>query len=127
MAAADGLVRVTSQIGSMRLRWRTGTTLAGFCVLLAAILPGHQPLWWLLVYSATNPDEFTSGDSGQSIENLADKQTQILQAIGSCVYNHNANARSQHVLLELDVPIDCQQDFEPFRHHEFEQFAVPLR
>jgi hypothetical protein len=29
--------------------------------------------------------------------------------------------------LKLDVLIDCEQRFEPFRYHEREQFAVSLR
>jgi uncharacterized membrane protein len=47
MAAADGLVRVTSRISDVPFRSRTTATLAGICVLLAALVPGHQPLWRL--------------------------------------------------------------------------------
>jgi uncharacterized membrane protein len=47
MAAADGLARVTSRISSAPFRSRTTAALAGICVLLAALLPGHQPLWRL--------------------------------------------------------------------------------
>jgi uncharacterized membrane protein len=47
MAAADGLVRVTSRIRDEPFRLRTTATLAGMCVVLAALLPGHQPLWRL--------------------------------------------------------------------------------
>ena len=47
MAAADVLARLTSRIRSAPIRSRTTATLAGMCVVLAALLPGHQPLWRL--------------------------------------------------------------------------------
>jgi uncharacterized membrane protein len=47
MAAADGLARVASGVRDAGVRRRTMATLAGVCVLLASLLPGHQPLWRL--------------------------------------------------------------------------------
>jgi uncharacterized membrane protein len=47
MAAADGLARVMSRVGGVSFRSRMTATLAAICVLLAALLPGHQPLWRL--------------------------------------------------------------------------------
>jgi uncharacterized membrane protein len=47
MAAADGLARVTSRIRDASFQSRTTATLPGLCVLLAALVPGHQPLWRL--------------------------------------------------------------------------------
>jgi uncharacterized membrane protein len=44
MAAADGLARVTARFPYVR-GVRTAVMLAGACVVLAAFLPGHQPLW----------------------------------------------------------------------------------
>ena len=47
MAAADAIARLTSRIADVRRRSRTIAALAAACVLLAAVLPGHQPLWRL--------------------------------------------------------------------------------
>jgi uncharacterized membrane protein len=47
MAAIDGLARIGSGIRDGHSRNRTIASLAGICVLLAALLPGHQPLWRL--------------------------------------------------------------------------------
>ena len=45
MAASDGLSRIASSLRNVRIRRRTMAIGAGACVLLAALLPGHQPLW----------------------------------------------------------------------------------
>jgi uncharacterized membrane protein len=47
MAAADGVARLRTHIGDEAARRWTTATLASACVLLAALLPGHQPLWRL--------------------------------------------------------------------------------
>jgi uncharacterized membrane protein len=47
MAAIDGLARIGSGIRDGHSRHRTIASLAGVCVLFAALLPGHQPLWRL--------------------------------------------------------------------------------
>lgn len=47
MAGADGLARLTARLQSPLSRARTRAALAGACVLLSALLPGHQPLWRL--------------------------------------------------------------------------------
>jgi uncharacterized membrane protein len=47
MAAIDGLARIGSRIRDGHSRNRTIASLAGICVLFAALLPGHQPLWRL--------------------------------------------------------------------------------
>jgi uncharacterized membrane protein len=47
MAAIDGLARIGSRIRDGHARYRTIASLAGACVLFAALLPGHQPLWRL--------------------------------------------------------------------------------
>ena len=46
-AAIDGLARIGSRIRDGHSRNRTIASLAGICVLFAALLPGHQPLWRL--------------------------------------------------------------------------------
>ena len=47
MAAADGLARVGAMVQDLQLRRRTVASFAVACVVLAALLPGHQPLWAL--------------------------------------------------------------------------------
>ena len=47
MAAADGLARIGARIPHPETRRRTLASLAGACVLLASLLPGHQALWRL--------------------------------------------------------------------------------
>jgi uncharacterized membrane protein len=44
-AAADGLARITARLTPLMVRERTRAALATACVVLAAFLPGHQPLW----------------------------------------------------------------------------------
>ena len=48
MGAADGLARIGRRIPDPAARRRMLAILAGVCVLLASLLPGHQPLWRLL-------------------------------------------------------------------------------
>jgi len=48
MSAADGLARVGRRIADQTTRRETIAIMAGACVLLASLLPGHQPLWRLL-------------------------------------------------------------------------------
>ncbi len=48
MAAADGLARIGARIPDPETRRRIVASLAGACVLLASLLPGHQALWRLL-------------------------------------------------------------------------------
>jgi uncharacterized membrane protein len=45
MAAADGLARIIAWLPRGASHERTRAALAAACVLLAAFLPGHQPLW----------------------------------------------------------------------------------
>jgi uncharacterized membrane protein len=45
MAAADGLARVTVRVRTLAVRQRTFAAFATACVVLAAFLPGHQPVW----------------------------------------------------------------------------------
>ena len=47
MAAIDGLARLSSRMPDLRVRTHTVAILAVACVVLAALLPGHQPLWRL--------------------------------------------------------------------------------
>jgi len=48
MSAADGLARIGRRISDQTTRRRTIAIMAGVSVLLASLLPGHQPLWRLL-------------------------------------------------------------------------------
>ena len=48
MSAADGLARIGRRIPDPAARRSTIAILAGVCVLLASLLPGHQPLWRVL-------------------------------------------------------------------------------
>jgi uncharacterized membrane protein len=47
MSAGDGLARVARRIPDARRRTLTVAILAGACVVLSAVVPGHQPLWRL--------------------------------------------------------------------------------
>ncbi|PYR20822.1 MAG: hypothetical protein DMF94_10300 [Acidobacteria bacterium] len=47
MSAADGLARIGRRISDQTTRRRTIAIMAGVSVLLASLLPGHQPLWRL--------------------------------------------------------------------------------
>ena len=47
MAAGDGLAKLRRQWSMLIGQWPLTTWLAGLCVLLAAILPGRQPIWKL--------------------------------------------------------------------------------
>jgi uncharacterized membrane protein len=47
MAAVDGLARIASRVRDADWRRHTVSILTGVCVLFAALLPGHQPLWRL--------------------------------------------------------------------------------
>jgi hypothetical protein len=44
MAAGDGLSKVVARLGNNRGSRRTATILVSLCVLIAALLPGHQPI-----------------------------------------------------------------------------------
>ncbi len=45
MSAGDGLARLAGRIPDPKMRSRSVVALAGLCVLVSAIVPGHQPLW----------------------------------------------------------------------------------
>ena len=59
MSAADGLARIVRRISDRRKRRKTIAILAGLCVVLASLLPGHQPLWRLL---SSKPYQFDAVD-----------------------------------------------------------------
>jgi uncharacterized membrane protein len=46
-AAIDGLARLASKMPDPEVRRRASAVLVGACVVLSALLPGHQPLWRL--------------------------------------------------------------------------------
>jgi uncharacterized membrane protein len=59
MSAADGLARIGRRIPDQTTRRKTVAIMAGICVVLASLLPGHQPLWRLL---STKPYLFDAID-----------------------------------------------------------------
>jgi uncharacterized membrane protein len=59
MSAADGLARIGRRISDRTRRTRTIAIMAGVCVVLASLLPGHQPLWRLL---SSKPYRFDTVD-----------------------------------------------------------------
>jgi uncharacterized membrane protein len=96
MAAADGLARVTSRIRSAPYRSRTTATLAGICVLLAAFLPGHQPLWRLFA-----PASYRFG----ALERAGRDALRIIPADASVVAQTNVAPHLSHraSLYRLDA------------------------
>ena len=65
MAAADGLARVGAMVQDLQLRRRTVASLATARMVMAALLPGHQPLWALFSSKAYRfgPTERTGGEA----------------------------------------------------------------
>jgi uncharacterized membrane protein len=45
VSAGDGLARIARRVADERVRSRVLTTLAAACVVVSAVVPGHQPLW----------------------------------------------------------------------------------
>jgi uncharacterized membrane protein len=95
MAAADGLARLNLRISDVRVRSRTAATLTAACVILAALLPGHQPLWAVLA-----PASYRFG----ALERAGGVALQLLPAHASVVAQTNVAAHLSHrvFLYRLD-------------------------
>jgi uncharacterized membrane protein len=89
MAAADGLARVTSRVRDVSFRSRTTVILAGICVLLAAFVPGHQPLWRLF-----SPTSYRFG----ALERAGRDALRLIPADASVVAQANVAPHLSHAL-----------------------------
>jgi uncharacterized membrane protein len=96
MAAADGLARLNLRIRDVRVRSRTAATLTAACVILAAFLPGHQPLWAIFA-----PVSYRFG----ALERAGVVALQLLPAHASVVAQTNVAAHLSHrvFLYRLDA------------------------
>ena len=99
MSAADGLARLGSRVRDAARRQPTIAALAAACVLLASLLPGHQPLWRLL-----SPAVYRFGPIERAGRDALDQIPAGASVVAqTCVAPHLSH-RTQLYRLDADAP-----------------------
>jgi uncharacterized membrane protein len=95
MAAADGLARLSGRIQDFAIRRRMIVGCAAACVLLAALLPGHQPLWQLF-----SPHVYRFGPIERSGEQAIRMIPTDASVVAQSCFAPHVSHRSKLYLLE---------------------------